>query len=308
VLGGSGETLDNLASCWRDTNTGPNSMRTIETQAQKLVKQGNVVLYTATALYQGNNPMPYAFQLSYSWWTDTGQYVNTVVADPIFNNNNGKNQNLGTFTGLTSLPETISVNPLLAELEALLPPPAVDIVSPPWSEAAVPFPSDYQAFVAQYGFGSIEFDDKEMVLFVAGPSIAGYAEPNGFEGFVADNEMTYPIETYIDDEPFEYPLRPFPEPGSFVRFGGSDAADEFMWYVAGPDPDTWPAIAWSRHDGNTYRTEGGMLAFLVELLSGRNGMSPEVVGSRPRWIAWSDWENTGLEASAGPATAAPGWL
>ena len=181
-------------------------------------------------------------------------------------------------------------------------------MSPPWAEAVAragfEFPSDYQAFAARYGFGEWSSEDKSLLVYITGPTIVEpWPEPIGFEGFVAERALSYPLLTHTPG----YDFVPFPEPRSLLGFGGSDAGDLLLWDVTGPDSDLWPVVACSGYDGSAYPFDGGMLAFLMALMRGQLEMSPELVGRRPTWTAYYDW-SARVEASGGPAAAEPGSL
>lgn len=198
-------------------------------------------------------------------------------------------------------------NSLLTELATLMPPPAADIVSPPWAQApsrvGFSFPSDYQAFAARYGFGGWSSDDKPFVVGIFGPTIAEPWEATGFEGFVADQALTGLLPTVGPG----YDFVPFPEPGSLLTFGGTEVNDLLMWQVTGPDSDKWRVVALSGHDNVMHQFDGGMLAFLVALIRGDLELSVELMGRRPVWLADYDW-STRIGVTGGPATAQPGWL
>jgi len=95
VLGGLGDQ-SNAAYCWRKTNVGSgNTMRTFETQAQNLVKAGNVVEYSGYPIYRGpTSTVPAGFEIDYLAETKNGQYV-ASNRSYVKNDANGKKPNLG---------------------------------------------------------------------------------------------------------------------------------------------------------------------------------------------------------------------
>lgn len=165
----------------------------------------------------------------------------------------------------------------LGELKALVPPPSA-VVAPPWGEAmdkvGFEFPADYRAFVDSYGGGA--FERPEYVgLDIQAPHVNALIHGGrpGFEGFVAHHLdhvrplFTYPgaVEGMWNGEP--RPL--YPDPGGLLSWGSSQQSDQLFWLTQDADPDRWPVVGWSRHDGSTFVFDGGMLEFLLALFTGR---------------------------------------
>jgi len=94
VLGGSG-AKKNIAACWRETNVGANSMRTIEAQAQQAVQAKLVVLYIGLPIYAtGTSTIPTGFALSFVAQSPTGG-PSTARTAYVANDGNGSRSNLG---------------------------------------------------------------------------------------------------------------------------------------------------------------------------------------------------------------------
>ncbi|MEV0482293.1 hypothetical protein AB0I69_17000 [Streptomyces sp. NPDC050508] len=66
-----------------------------------------------------------------------------------------------------------------------------------------------------------------------------------------------------DNYPDRYPLAVWPELGGFLPFANSYDADHLGWLTAGPDPDAWPLIVWSRHADQEPAPEGGLIDTLL---------------------------------------------
>lgn len=105
----------------------------------------------------------------------------------------------------------------------------------------------------------------------------------------------------IDEDDGGGPVHPFhPAPGGLVCWNQRDRR-LFFWLAQDPDPDRWPVVTWARGPVTTFWTQGGMVAFLLELFSGRHPASPLVDRPGIHWTMESDWERRGLAITAGAA-------
>ncbi|MFE1319628.1 hypothetical protein [Kitasatospora phosalacinea] len=76
-------------------------------------------------------------------------------------------------------------------------------------------------------------------------------------------------ESYLlfrEDEPDDFPLAVWPEPGGFLPFATSAYGDELGWLAEGPDPDRWPLIVYPRHVDQGPPLEGGLVDVLLAWL------------------------------------------
>src|SRR4051794_12663611 len=105
----------------------------------------------------------------------------------------------------------------------------------------------------------------------------------------------------IDEYDWGGPVHPFhPAPGGLLAWGNNEAGDSFFWLTQDPDPDRWPVVMWARSSVTTYWTQGGTVAFLLELFSGGHPASSLVDRPGIQWTMESDWERRGLAITAGP--------
>ncbi|WP_160312344.1 SMI1/KNR4 family protein [Streptacidiphilus albus] len=192
----------------------------------------------------------------------------------------------------------------LDDLARFLPPPEGGVSSPPWEGAAaeigIDFPGDYREFVGRYGGGVIYTALDEPRFFVYAPSLSN----GGFNRFVDRTHSDFRPLFEFDgaDEDYwggvVYPIHP--ASGGLLAWGENEDGDIFFWLTGDPDPDRWPVIMWARGAATTYRFEGGMVAFLLNVLHGDHPASEWLTGPRMWWIMESDWLREGLSVSSGP--------
>lgn len=205
----------------------------------------------------------------------------------------------------------------LDDLALLLPPPPGPVAAPPWDRAEAEFglqlPGDYRAFVERYGGGVLTADHGGLELLEVFAPCPAPPPPSvqwpgsrvlrgGFHGLL--DIQAYEAQTFegIDEDDWGGPVHPFhPAPGGLVCWGTNEAGDSFFWLTQDPDPDRWPVVMWARGPVTTYWTHGGMVAFLLELLSGRHPASSLVDRPGIHWTMESDWERRGLAITAGAA-------
>ncbi|WP_055588388.1 SMI1/KNR4 family protein [Streptacidiphilus griseoplanus] len=66
-----------------------------------------------------------------------------------------------------------------------------------------------------------------------------------------------------EDDPEQYPLAMWPEPGGFLPFANSIDGDHLGWLTEGADPDAWPLVVWPRHAPQGPPLETGLIDTLV---------------------------------------------
>jgi hypothetical protein len=185
----------------------------------------------------------------------------------------------------------------LEELKALIPPPSA-VAAPPWGEAlnevGFEFPADYRAFVDTYGGGT--FERPEYVgLIVDAPHChaLGPGGRLGFGGFVGIQlDQVRPLFTYPGAEEGMWNGEPrplYPEPGGLLSWGSTEESDQFFWLTQDTNPDRWPVVGWSRHDGSTFDFDGGMVEFLLALFTGRVDHFGEWDMPGLSWEMGHDW-------------------
>ncbi|WP_377268086.1 SMI1/KNR4 family protein [Peterkaempfera sp. SMS 1(5)a] len=70
-------------------------------------------------------------------------------------------------------------------------------------------------------------------------------------------------ESLGEDDPEEYPLTMWPEPGGFLPFATSLDGDHLGWLTEGADPDAWRLIVWPRHAPQGDPLEAGLIETLL---------------------------------------------
>lgn len=186
----------------------------------------------------------------------------------------------------------------LEELTAVVPPPSA-VAAPPWGEArdeiGFEFPADYREFVGTYGGGT--FERPEYVgLVVHAPHVnaLGRRGRPGFEGFIPyQMDNIWPLFTYPGAESAMWngePRRPlYPEARGLLSWGHSEESDQFFWSTQEANPDDWPVVGWSRHDGTMFDFDGGMVEFLLALFTGRVDYFGEWDTPGLSWDMDHDW-------------------
>ena len=154
----------------------------------------------------------------------------------------------------------------MRRLRAHVAPPAepVEAADPErWPEIekamATALPADYKELLATYGSGL--FDE---VLWLFSP----FAPPG--DGNLVD-ERDRVLADYAQSRrrfPDHYPLPPWPEPGGVLPLGRSDTGNELYWVTEGA-PDDWPVALFGSRSPRSEVHQGGIVAFLADLVSGR---------------------------------------
>lgn len=186
-----------------------------------------------------------------------------------------------------------------SKLGEFLPSPRVPLASPPWAssleEVGILFPGDYQAFINGYGAGTISSLDKVVTISIASPTMAFRSNAGG-RGFLGFTELTTVIDPPyfgLDDVDggyyggISYPV--FPDPGGLLEWGSSDDGDKFYWLTEDSDPNNWTIVELPRHESVIYTFDGGMVEFLLAILSKRYVNANYYVGVEPTWTLDYDW-------------------
>lgn len=198
----------------------------------------------------------------------------------------------------------------LRRLESLLPPPRTVVSATPWElsrdEVGFDFPADYRGFIDRYGGGSLTRPGTPMRFSVLNPGADQWCPdgPSGFAGFV-DVTVSEMRPRFTEEPagpgrpaaPEFYPL--LPDPGGLLAWGATDDGDCFFWLTREPDPNDWPVVLWSRREEASHLFEGGMVAFLLAVLSGEHPTSEWLAGPEPRWTPEADWNRRELPIYAG---------
>lgn len=187
-------------------------------------------------------------------------------------------------------------------LTRLLPPPSEHVAGVPWHlsrpEIGLDFPSDFREFADRYGGGDVVRPDGRVSMSVFGlySGERPWTDGRGFRALMTNQaEQIYPAFVFDDaDEDYwggtVYPVHP--DPGGLLAWGTSPVdGDMLFWLTEDPDPDRWPVVMWARGPATTFRFEGGMVEFLVSVLSGEH---PEVTWLADSPLAWrmtNDWRH-----------------
>ena len=185
-------------------------------------------------------------------------------------------------------------------LVRLLPPGHREVAGVPWHlsrpEIGLDFPADFREFADHYGGGDVTRADGRVSLSVFGPYSGErpWIEGRGFAAFMA-NQVEQFYEAFVFDGADEdywggtvYPVQP--DPGGLLAWGENPVdGDIFFWLTEDPDPDRWPVVMWARGPATTIRFDGGMVEFLLSVLSGAH---PEITWLADRdltWVMRNDW-------------------
>ena len=195
----------------------------------------------------------------------------------------------------------------LPRLNELLPPPRRAVCAPPWQDArqqiGTAFPRDYRQFIDCYGGGFIIEPATSFDWIIGGicrlPRRAGW--PGGF-GDVLHHQRTQlrPLFEGTDARHWgsECPYIAYPEPGGLLQWGQHVIGDMFFWDTADPDPDRWTVVMFARGPAETIRYDGGMVDFMIDVLSGEHLASRWLGDPAPQWIMTEDWENPYIDPPA----------
>lgn len=202
----------------------------------------------------------------------------------------------------------------MRQLESILPPPRAAVSATPWelsrAEVGFDFPADYREFIDRYGGGTLTRPGTPMRFSVMNPGADQWCPdgPSGFAGFV-DVTVSELRPRFVDALGHEHPVEQvvypvMPDPGGLLAWGATDDGDCFFWLTEDPDPDNWPVVLWSRREKISHLFEGGMVAFLLAVLSGEHPTSSWLAGPEPRWTPEADWNRRELPIYAGLSRSA----
>ncbi|MFD9591982.1 hypothetical protein ACFWA9_04385 [Kitasatospora sp. NPDC059973] len=156
------------------------------------------------------------------------------------------------------------------------------------------FPSDYRAFVAAFGSGSIE-----QMIYIFVPAVTS-AESQA-------NTVSRLSEAALADvsvNEWAPPFRNLHRLEDLLIWGSTAAADTLCWVTTDPDPDRWPVAVYSRSTLEWSVYPCGMAEFLSKLL--RDELQPWPISDislqgviDPRFLHDKD-EAAGWEAGEDP--------
>ena len=138
----------------------------------------------------------------------------------------------------------------LDELARLVPPPDAPSPAPAWSDD---LPPDYRALVERYGPGTI-----------AGLAILTPGHPNRYLDL---DRQTGELRGILKDLR-QRGIEPVYEPDALIPWGLDESGNTVWWLTTGA-PEHWPVVASEARGDEWQRFDGGAVAFLVALLSGR---------------------------------------
>jgi hypothetical protein len=142
----------------------------------------------------------------------------------------------------------------LDELTSLVPPPAAPPPAVDWEAAraalAAELPADYRAMVERYGAGSI-----------AGLGVLVPGHPNRHVDLLRQVEPQRWALQYLIDQGIEQPYAP----GDLLPWGIDEAGNCVWWLMQG----SWPVVANEARGEDWQRYDGGAVAFVAAILSGR---------------------------------------
>jgi SMI1-KNR4 cell-wall len=144
----------------------------------------------------------------------------------------------------------------LDDLIAIAPPPPDPAPPIDWDAAGIRFPADYVALAERYGAGT--FDDGITVL------VPGH--PNRHLELVRYADEARSAMRTLRDEGEDMPH----DPDELLAWAADDGGNFIWWHMADPSaPDSWPVVVSEARGDEWLRFEGGAVAFLAALLSGR---------------------------------------
>ncbi len=142
----------------------------------------------------------------------------------------------------------------LDELTSLVPPPHDPPPAVDWGAAravlGVELPTDYRAMVGRYGGGSL-----------AGLSLLVPGHPNRYVDLLRQVDPQRWALQHLIDQGIE---QPYP-PGELLPWGIDEAGNCVWWLMDG----SWPVVANEARGEDWQRYEGGAVAFVAAILSGR---------------------------------------
>ena len=146
------------------------------------------------------------------------------------------------------------------------------------------FPSDYKAFMAAYGEGSV---DDAIVVHRPLPLSACDGGRARADAMADETDAVRQVWRTEADEVWADPAGPDLEldPDALLAWGVTTGADILCWLTTDEDPDRWPVVVCGRHTVPTFALyRFGMAEFLRRLLAGGfDGVPISVSGvvSRP---------------------------
>jgi hypothetical protein len=166
----------------------------------------------------------------------------------------------------------------LDELTSLVPPPADPPSAVDWDAAhaalGVELPADYRALADRYGAGSI-----------AGLGLLVPGHPNRHVDLLRQVEPQRWALQQLIDQGIEQPHAP----GELLPWGIDEAGNVVWWLMQG----SWPVVANEARGEDWQRFDGGAIAFVAAILSGRESTDFLV-------IEGDDFERYDYEPESGP--------
>jgi hypothetical protein len=166
----------------------------------------------------------------------------------------------------------------LDELTSLVPPPEDPPPAVDWDAAraalGVELPADYRALVERYGAGNLS----GLGLLVPG-------HPNRHVDLLRQVERQRWALQYLIDQGIAQPYGP----SELLPWGIDESGNCVWWWMEGD----WPVVANEARGEGWQRYEGGAVAFLAALLSGRESSDFLV-------IEGDDFEPYAYEPESGP--------
>ena len=142
----------------------------------------------------------------------------------------------------------------LDDLRALAPPPADRPPAPDWEALGTQVPPDFIELAERYGAGS----------FNSGIAILVPGHPNRYLDLAWQVEQQRWALRYLRDEGFELPH----DPDDLLPWG-IDEGGNVLWLHMQGDPASWRVVANEARGDEWQWFDGGVVATLVALLSGR---------------------------------------
>lgn len=155
----------------------------------------------------------------------------------------------------------------LDDLREIAPPPAEPPPPVDWEDAAAQLglrpPSDYMALVDEWGAGT--FDDF-IAIYVPGhtnPNLDLIREARGWAWALQEEAQAG------EQHPFDHRIAP----GGLLAWGVSGNGDPCFWHLREEDPAAWIVAVQEARSPDWHVYEGGLVDFLVAVLSGRERVS-----------------------------------
>jgi SMI1-KNR4 cell-wall len=141
----------------------------------------------------------------------------------------------------------------------------------------ITLPNDYKQFINAFGTG--EFNDLLWIYnpFSSVESMNLLWQAGVPESLENDEELgrVCRLDSDLDryygfrcEDPEDYPLPPYPEPGGLLPVGG-DSNGGYMWWLTAGEPDAWPLVRLPHGLRPVEQHELPLVEFLVQWLSGK---------------------------------------